>query len=315
MTALQADVTNDPSSPQYTAVAVVDGQRFAASSLPTLASGSYFLIQVGTEQMAVVGLTLNADTTATLSVVRGANGTAAAPLTAAPPCSWPPTSAGCPRGGAADIGAFEAQGFTLTISSGNNQSAALGSAFRPASRRRGYTAARRGSGQRGSGPVYTPGLGARPARHVLSSSPVTIASASASTTVTADSSPGSYVVTASTAGATAPVTFHLTNSSEAPSLVVTTTADETSSTDGTTSLREAIAFAESLSGTKTITFDPTVFATPQMIVLTLGELALTQTAPPTPRRSSDRPRLSPSAATRPAGSSTSRPTSPRRSPA
>ena len=50
-------------------------------------------------------------------------------------------------------------------------------------------------------------------------------------------------------------------------------------TDGVTSLREAIAFAESLTGPRTITFDPSVFGTtPQTITLTLGELKLTDAA-------------------------------------
>ena len=42
-----------------------------------------------------------------------------------------------------------------------------------------------------------------------------------------------------------------------------------------TSLREAIAYAESLPGNQTVTFDPADFSTPQTIVLTLGQLNLT----------------------------------------
>ncbi len=86
-------------------VTVANGYVFASSSLPLLSqfqfttqpnetapgvflnpvtvqglnTGAYFYIQVGTEEMAVNGLTLNANGTATLNVLRGANGTTAAP--------------------------------------------------------------------------------------------------------------------------------------------------------------------------------------------------------------------------------------------
>ena len=48
----------------------------------------------------------------------------------------------------------------------------------------------------------------------------------------------------------------------APSFVVNTTADDFGFSNGTTSLREAIAGANAVPG-QTITFDPTVFATPR----------------------------------------------------
>jgi CSLREA domain-containing protein len=62
-----------------------------------------------------------------------------------------------------------------------------------------------------------------------------------------------------------------------PSLVVTTLTDEDNHTSdprfGTgTSLREALEYANSLPGPSTITFDPSVFAMPQTITLTLGTL-------------------------------------------
>lgn len=50
-----------------------------------------------------------------------------------------------------------------------------------------------------------------------------------------------------------PVTFTLTVT-ESPSLVVTTTGDTTSNIDGQTSLREALAYAATLTGPQTITF-------------------------------------------------------------
>jgi CSLREA domain-containing protein len=64
------------------------------------------------------------------------------------------------------------------------------------------------------------------------------------------------------------------------SLVVTTMADEDNGTSDPTvgsgtSLREAIHYANMHPGPDVITFDPTVFATPQTITLTLGEIVIT----------------------------------------
>ena len=74
-----------------------------------------------------------------------------------------------------------------------------------------------------------------------------------------------------------PVTFTLTVT-ESPSLVVTTTSDSSTNTDGQTSLREAIAYANSgnAGANPVITFNPTVFATAQTIQLTQGELGLSR---------------------------------------
>lgn len=64
---------------------------------------------------------------------------------------------------------------------------------------------------------------------------------------------------------------------EAPSLVVTTTADVVDATDGQTSLREALDFANSTAGADIITFGGPVFtdATPDTIALSLGQLSVT----------------------------------------
>ena len=115
VTALSAGVDSAATS---TSITVANGLVFAASSLPTLTSGSYFLIQVDSEQMAVVGLTLNADNSATLDVVRGANGTQAASHPASEPVFLASDQRGFIRGStvAADIGAFQDQGFVLTAS-------------------------------------------------------------------------------------------------------------------------------------------------------------------------------------------------------
>jgi len=62
----------------------------------------------------------------------------------------------------------------------------------------------------------------------------------------------------------APFTFTI---QKAPSLVVDTTLDETDPFNQLTSLREAIAYADTLPGNPTITFDPTAFSGPQTITL------------------------------------------------
>ena len=64
------------------------------------------------------------------------------------------------------------------------------------------------------------------------------------------------------------------------SLVVTTPGDVVDPLDGLTSLREAVANAESLAGPQTITFDPTVFATAQTITLTEVSSSLATRPPP-----------------------------------
>src|SRR5262249_32929510 len=121
-----------------------------------------------------------------------------------------------------------------------------------------------------------PGSGASAS---LAGNPVTISLGQASVTATANGTIGSYSVTAAANGATGTPTFNLTNS-ETPSLVVTTLSDETSNTDGTTSLREAIAYANSLGGDETITFASSLF-TGGAGTITLnaanGELQLTDT--------------------------------------
>ena len=76
---------------------------------------------------------------------------------------------------------------------------------------------------------------------------------------------------------------------EARSLVVTTNRDVTDPFDGLTSLREAVAYADDLSGSNTITFDSTVFTggADSLIRLRQGEIVITdQTVDP---RSSWRP--------------------------
>jgi fibronectin-binding autotransporter adhesin len=72
--------------------------------------------------------------------------------------------------------------------------------------------------------------------------------------------------------------FDLTNT-ELKSLKLTTSRDVVDQFDSLTSLREAIAYANSHPGPDTITFDPPVFGTtPRTIVLTGGPLVLTDPA-------------------------------------
>ncbi len=61
-------------------------------------------------------------------------------------------------------------------------------------------------------------------------------------------------------------------------LVVNTTADGGGCPPGILDLRGAVDLADILPGAQTITFDPTVFATPQTITLTSGQLELSNTS-------------------------------------
>jgi CSLREA domain-containing protein len=81
--------------------------------------------------------------------------------------------------------------------------------------------------------------------------------------------PGTSVITASLADVTSPAD---TLTVIVPSYVVSNTNDS-----GPGSLRQAIEGANAQPGANDITFDPTVFATPQTIILTSGELELSHT--------------------------------------
>ncbi len=112
-----------------------------------------------------------------------------------------------PRGAAPDIGAFESQGFSMTVTQGNGQTAPVNTAFaRPLS-----VTVSSAHGEPVVGGVVTftaPGSGASaklsPSAAVIGSGGVASASA------TALGAGGAYKVTASAAGA-APVSFTLTN--------------------------------------------------------------------------------------------------------
>lgn len=171
-----------------------------------------------------------------------------------------------------DIGAFESQGFTVSVVSGSPQSTNINTAF--ANPLVAKVTAVNAAEPVDAGVVAfaAPGSGASAA---LGSPAAVVASGSASTTATANGTAGAFNVSASVAGSS--VNFALTiKAPEAPSLVVTTNVDVVDSFDNKTSLREALTFANSTPGAATVTFDSTVFATPQTITLA-STLALSDT--------------------------------------
>ena len=183
---------------------------------------------------------------------------------------------GQPRSGHVDIGAFQSQGFVVTPVPGSVPlSTPVNQAF-PKPLVFAVTA---------NNPVepvdggivrftVTPAGGAS-AR--LSADTATIAGGMVSVTATANSTMGKYVVSATATGAD-PDGFALTNT-ERPSLVVTTNLDTLDDTNGLTSLREAIAYADSLPGPSTITFARGVFGTRRRTIrLTGGPLVLSDPA-------------------------------------
>ena len=105
-----------------------------------------------------------------------------------------------------------------------------------------------------------------------------IANGQAAVTAAPNNVDGSYTVVASATGSS-PASFALTNTGPVfASLVVNTTSDSLAPGAGLLSLREAIAFANTApAGNSTITFDSTVFTTPQTITLTGSQLELSNT--------------------------------------
>jgi sugar lactone lactonase YvrE len=114
-----------------------------------------------------------------------------------------------PQGSAADIGAFESQGFTIAITGGNNQSAAINTAMaNPLAVK--VTAIDTGLSLAGGLITFTaPASGASA---TFSTNPVTLAAdGTASAPATANATTGAYNVTASATGIATPATFSLTN--------------------------------------------------------------------------------------------------------
>jgi hypothetical protein len=182
---------------------------------------------------------------------------------------------GQPRADHVDIGAFQSQGFTLTPDAGSTpQSAAVGAAFaNPLT----VTVTANNPVEPVDGGVIgfsapTTGASASP-----SAASAVIAGGQASVTAMANATPGAYTATATAAGA-ASIDFNLTNT-EALGLGPPAPRDVVLEFDELTSLRAAIAYANSHPGPATITFDPPVFGRrPRTIKLIGGPLVLTDPA-------------------------------------
>ena len=118
---------------------------------------------------------------------------------------------GLPRivDGVVDIGAFESSGFSLAITTGNDQSTSVGTAF-PNALQVTVTPKNAGDPVNGGVVTFTPPASG-PGATLTPSAPVTIASGSASVMATANGTAGDpYLVTAATTGASS-VSFTLTN--------------------------------------------------------------------------------------------------------
>jgi hypothetical protein len=184
------------------------------------------------------------------------------------------------RSGHVDDGAFQSGGFTLTLVAGSTpQQAVIGKTFaRPLAVR---VTANNSVEPVNGGVIIFAAIPIGGSSANLSSPTATIANGVAGVSATANNVPNasgqSYTVAAVAFGVGSGVTFWLRNTPY-PSLVVNTAQDVINSIDGTTSLREAIEYALTLTSPSTITFSKAVFSTPQTIFLTLGELSLSNSA-------------------------------------
>lgn len=199
----------------------------------------------------------------------------AAGNTALPPAGVTTDQRGLPRvvNGSVDIGAFESEGFTITPLAGSTpQTAQIGTAF---AKPLGVTVTANNPIEPVNGGIvsFVAHVAANGASALLSTSSAVISGGQASVTAVPDNADGSYQVIAS---APAPVSFNLTNTGPIySSLNVNTTSDALAPGAGLLSLREAIGFANlDRSGNTKITFDKKVFAKPQTITLSGGQLEL-----------------------------------------
>jgi uncharacterized repeat protein (TIGR01451 family) len=134
-----------------------------------------------------------------------------------------------PQGSGVDIGAYEAQGWTLTLSGGDNQTGALGSPF-PLPLAATLTSI--GNDAVGPGVVITftaPSSG--PSLEPTVVTATTNVSGTVLATVTANTTAGSYLVTATTNGVANSIEYHLTNAA-LPDLVLSKSVDPASATPG-----------------------------------------------------------------------------------
>ncbi len=197
---------------------------------------------------------------------------------------------GKPRVGGTDIGAFESQGFTLTPVAGSTpQTVAFGTEFanllavtvtsnnksNPEPVNGGVVSFTNPSAANSPRAIFTDPNSAT--GYSLTGVSVTIVGSQATVAAAASYPTGNYTVTASTTGAL-DAAFALTNTLPSSTLVVNTTSNSLFAGPGLVSLPLAILVSNSFSVASTITFDPTVFATPQTITLTGQQLELTNTA-------------------------------------
>ena len=187
---------------------------------------------------------------------------------------------GLGRVGAVDIGAFESQGFTLTVVAGSSpQTSNIGTAFaNPLAV--SVTANNPVEPVNGGVVTFVANAAANGATaFFLPASSAVIAGGQAAVTAAPNNMDGSYQVTASASGSS-PVTFNLTNTGPVfAHLIVNTTSDSLFPGAGLLSLPEAVVFADfDRSGNSHITFDNQVFKTPQTITLTGTQLELSNTS-------------------------------------
>jgi CSLREA domain-containing protein len=126
----------------------------------------------------------------------------------APPLNLLADQRGIARDGQVDIGAFESQGFALSLAAGNNQSALLTTAF-AAPLVVNVSSAFNEPVQGGKVSFSAPGSG--PSATLSANSATIAANGQASVTATANNQAGSYQVTAATTGSPSNVSFQLTN--------------------------------------------------------------------------------------------------------
>src|SRR5271157_1225772 len=191
---------------------------------------------------------------------------------------------GLGRVGAVDIGAFESQGFTLTVVAGSSpQTSNIGTAFAnplavSVTANNPVEPVNGGVVTFVAKPASTGASAFFPASSAVVANGV-IANGQAAVTAAPNNMDGSYHVVASASGSS-PATFNLTNTGPVfTHLIVNTTSDSLFPGVGLLSLREAIAFANADSlGNSNIPFDSKVFGLPQTITLTGTQLELSNTS-------------------------------------
>ena len=177
-----------------------------------------------------------------------------------------------------DIGAFQSQGFSLSLAAGSTpQTAAISTAFtNPLAL--SVTANNPVEPVDGGVVTFVAPPGTSGASALLSAGSVVIAGGQASVTAEPNNLDGSYTVMASASGGS-PVTFNLTNTGPAfPQLIVNSTSAALLPGAGLLSLPEAVHFANFGLGNANISFDSTVFSLSQTITLTGTQLELSNTS-------------------------------------